>query len=285
VSDLEGDGLQEVRGQGAKGLSVKQRAEINRRQFLTGAFRGRNVALAGTGALAWAHVVDESRGAEGTLRPPGAQEEADFLASCIKCGQCVEACPFDTLRLATVEEEEATGVPHFEPRTTPCYMCEDTPCIDACPTDALLKDTAIEDARMGLAVLTDQETCLAFKGLRCEVCYRTCPLMGKAIRLEFEPQERTGKHAFFLPVVDSEYCTGCGKCEHACILEEAAISVLPRDLVQGKLGDHYRFDWEEEPRISRDFIAPEAPPQIPGWGNGIDSVIEELEDLKGIEDF
>ncbi len=274
-----------MRSPGAKGLSVTRKAEINRRQFLTGAFRGRNVALAGTGALAWAHVVDESRGAEGTLRPPGAQQEADFLACCTKCGQCVEACPFDTLRLATLEQEEATGVPYFEPRTIPCYMCEETPCIKACPTDALLKDTAIEDARMGLAVLTDQETCLAFQGLRCEVCYRACPLMGKAIQLEFRHQERTGKHAFFLPVVDSEYCTGCGKCEHACILEEAAISVLPHDLAQGKLGEHYRFGWKEEPKISRDFTAPEAAPQIPAWDGGIDSVLKEMEDLKGIEDF
>ena len=34
---------------------------------------------------------------------------------------------------------------------------------------------------MGLAVLSDQENCLAFQGLRCEVCYRACPLMGEAI--------------------------------------------------------------------------------------------------------
>ena len=48
MSDLKRDGLQEVRRQGAKGLSVTQRAKINRRQFLTGAFRGRNVALSRT---------------------------------------------------------------------------------------------------------------------------------------------------------------------------------------------------------------------------------------------
>lgn len=257
---------------------------IGRRDFLTGAFRGRNLALAFTGAVAWTHVVDESRGAEGTLRPPGARPEEDFVASCIKCGQCVEACPFDTLELATVEDEQANGVPLFEARKTPCYMCEDVPCIAACPTDALEKGIAIEDARMGLAVLTDQETCLAFQGLRCEVCYRACPLMGKAIRLEFEPQERTGKHAFFLPVVDSQSCTGCGRCEHACILEEAAIRVLPRDAVQGKLGKHYRFGWKEEARVSRDFTAPERAPELPGWEGNIDRVLKEMEDLKGIED-
>jgi ferredoxin-type protein NapG len=264
---------------------VRGRPQISRRDFLTGAFRGRNVALAATGALAWSHLVDESRGADlNTVRPPGARPEPDFVASCIKCGQCVEACPFDTLRLATAEEARATGVPYFEPRETPCYMCEDVPCVAACPTDALIEDTAIEDARMGLAVLVDQESCLAFQGLRCEVCYRACPLMGDAIRLDLRPQERTGKHAYFLPVVDSEHCTGCGRCEHSCILEEAAIKVLPRSLAKGQLGEHYRFGWKEEATISRDFVAPRNAPDIPEWENGMERVLEQMEDLRGIEE-
>jgi ferredoxin-type protein NapG len=264
---------------------VRRLLDISRREFLTGALTGRNAALACVGTLAWTHVLDESRGTAESLRPPGAQGEADFLASCIKCGQCVEACPFDTLALAAVSQERAIGVPYFEPRDTPCYMCEDAPCIAACPTDALLAGTAIEDARMGLAVLIDQETCLAFQGLRCEVCYRACPLLGEAIRLEMQPQERTGEHAYFLPVVDSEQCTGCGKCEHSCILERAAIKVLSRDVAKGELGEHYRFGWKEEPVISRDFAAPRSAPEIPEWGEkSLERVLESMNDPSGIEE-
>jgi ferredoxin-type protein NapG len=260
------------------------RWDLSRRDFLTGALRGRNLTLAAAGGMVWSHVLTKSRGAEAQLRPPGAREEADLLGTCIKCGQCVEACPFDTLSLATVEQEQATGVPYFEPRRTPCYMCEAPPCIDACPTDALIEGTPIEEARMGLAVLIDHESCLALQGLRCEVCYRACPLMGRAIELDFRPQERTGKHAFFLPVVNSENCTGCGKCEHACILEEAAIKVLPRDVAKGKLGEHYRFGWQEEAVISRDFTAPEAAPDIPAWEENMSRVLESMDDLSGIEE-
>jgi ferredoxin-type protein NapG len=260
-----------------------ERSEVNRRDFLSGRFGARKVALAATGALAWSHLVNESRGAETSLRPPGAREETDFLAACIKCGQCVAACPFDTLSLATVEQEQATGVPYFEPRKTPCYMCEDTPCIEKCPTDALL-ETPIEEADMGLAVLIDQESCLAFQGLRCEVCYRACPLMEKSITLRFEPQERTGKHAFFLPVVNSDHCTGCGKCEHACILETSAIKVLPRELAKAQLGEHYRFGWREEATISRDFTAPDSAPDIPAWEDNMGRVLESMDDLSGIEE-
>jgi hypothetical protein len=35
----------------------------------------------------------------------------------------------------------------------------------------------------------------------------------------------------------------------------------------------------------RDFTTPETAPQIPDWDDGIDSVLEEMENLKGIEDF
>ncbi|MCP5055440.1 MAG: ferredoxin-type protein NapG [bacterium] len=251
---------------------------LSRREFLAGAFRGRNLALAGTGGAVWAQLVEGQRGPILRRRPPGARAEPEFLATCTKCGQCVEACPYDTLELATAGEE-SLGTPSFEPRKVPCHMCPDVPCVAACPSGSLVPETAIEDARMGLAVLTDQETCLAFKGLRCEVCYRACPLMGKAIQLEFRPQERTGKHAFFLPVVNSDACTGCGMCEHSCVLEEAAIKVLPPALAQGRLGSNYRFGWEEEPEISRDFTSSDAV-QPEEWQDNTSKVLDALDALE-----
>ena len=47
----------------------------------------------------------------------------------------------------------------------------------------------------GLAVLLDHETCLNWQGLRCDVCYRVCPLVDKAITLERIHNDRTGIHA------------------------------------------------------------------------------------------
>jgi len=272
-----------VRLQGQEGLSMAVGGEGSRRRFLTGWIRGRELALAGVGGILWAYALEDARGSELPRRPPGAQEGRDFLAACIKCGQCVEACPYGTLRLARAGEAAALGSPYFVPRQVPCYLCPDAPCIAACPTGALVQGTPIEDARMGLAVLSDQENCLAFQGLRCEVCYRACPLMGEAITLEFQPQERTGKHAFFLPVVRSEACTGCGICEHACPLDEAAIKVMPRGLAMGRLGDNYRFGWKERPAISRDFQPSDSAPEPGMWKDNTQRVLEELEDLSGIE--
>lgn len=189
------------------------------------------------------------------LRPPGALAESDFLGACIRCGLCVRDCPYDTLVLAKPETPVATGTPYFTARSIPCEMCDDIPCVKACPTGALDHSlTDINKSRMGLAVLIDHETCLNFLGLRCDVCYRVCPVIDKAITLELVPNARTGRHTMFLPTVHSEHCTGCGKCEKACVIEEAAIRVLPIPLAKGSLGTHYQLGWEEKKRHGGSLI-------------------------------
>lgn len=192
------------------------------------------------------------------IRPPGALPEADFQGACIRCGMCVRDCPYDILKLARPEDDLATGTPYFVARKIPCEMCEDIPCIKACPTGALdHKLTDINKAKMGLAALVDQETCLNFLGLRCDVCYRVCPVIDKAITLERVHNFRTGKHTMFLPTVHSDQCTGCGKCEKSCVLEVAAIKVFPVQLAKGELGKHYRLGWEEKKKAGESLVAPE----------------------------
>lgn len=192
------------------------------------------------------------------LRPPGALPEDRFLGACVRCGLCVRDCPYDTLGLARLGDGVALGTPYFTARRVPCEMCEDIPCVAACPTAALDKQLKqINDARMGLAVLVDHENCLNYRGLRCDVCYRACPLIDKAITLELHENLRTGRHTLFIPVVHSEACTGCGKCEKSCVLEEAAIKVLPATLARGELGHHYRLGWEEKQKTGQSLVEPD----------------------------
>ena len=181
----------------------------SRRRFLLNMARtGGGVALFGLGVTLYTRQA-ASLPAQ-AIRPPGALDEDAFLGACIRCGLCVRDCPFDTLSLATLGDEVATGTPYFIARQVPCEMCDDIPCVKACPTGALdHKLTDIDDARMGLAVLIDQENCLNFQGLRCDVCYRVCPAINEAITLERQHNDRSGKHAVFIPTVHSNACTGC----------------------------------------------------------------------------
>lgn len=217
-----------------------------RRRFLAGAARA-----AGGAGLFGMMVGMYAREAQSlpaiAIRPPGAGTEADFLSACVRCGLCVRDCPYPTLQLSALGEEIAVGTPYFIARRAPCEMCDDIPCVKACPTGALDPElTNIDDSRMGLAVLIDEETCLNLQGLRCDVCYRVCPLLDEAITLERQHNTRTDKHAIFIPTVHSDKCTGCGKCERSCVLEKSAIRVLPRYLAKGQIGEHYRLGWIEK---------------------------------------
>ena len=161
------------------------------------------------GGLAMGGLVKDANSNEFVLRPPAAIDENNFVKACIKCGICVEACPYDTLMLASSEESVVVGTPYFKAREIPCYMCTDVPCVPPCPTGALditkLYDNNsvktenqvmnINKAQMGLAVV-NKESCVAFWGIQCDACYRACPLMGSAIIIEKKRNERTGKHAF-----------------------------------------------------------------------------------------
>lgn len=245
--------------------SDKNRSAVSRRQFLQNTARGAaGAAVCGVCLVA---LIEQSQALPANaLRPPGAVAEDRFQSACVRCGLCVRACPYRTLKLADIGTGPAAGTPYFTARTIPCEMCDDIPCVKACPTGALEASlTNIDNAKMGIAVLVSRETCLNFLGLRCDVCYRDCPLIDKAITLEERHNQRTGRHAIMEPTVHAEYCTGCGKCEKSCVLEEAAIKVLPVALATGKIGEHYRLGWEEKQRKGEALVPGviEVPKRLP----------------------
>ncbi|MBK7660329.1 MAG: ferredoxin-type protein NapG [Betaproteobacteria bacterium] len=226
----------------------------SRRQFLARSAQG--AAGAACAGLAWFSLLrQEAHAAPFALRPPGARPAGDFEALCVKCGQCVRACPYPTLKLAPAAAGIPLGTPYFVPREEPCHLCEDIPCAKACPTGALDKALdRVDRARMGLAVV-DAENCLSWQGLRCEVCYRVCPVKGRAITVDPHPRG-ISKHAVFVPVVHAQDCTGCGLCEKACPTQVAAIRVVDPRLVQGRIGEHFR-----RPATTRDAGLAEASPE------------------------
>ena len=167
----------------------------------------------------------------GMIRPPGAVAEEEFLARCVKCGECVRVCPTNVLQPAGFSYGlEALWTPVLNNRIgvsgcqSNCVACG-----HACPTGAIrplalderLGRGAFESAgpvRIGLAYV-DRGRCLPWAmGRPCIVCEETCPVSPKAIRLE-EAQGETREGAqvrLQRPVVDPARCIGCGVCEHEC---------------------------------------------------------------------
>jgi len=165
------------------------------------------------------------------LRPPGALDEVQFLARCIRCQRCSDACPNN----AILPLDDAFGVahrstPYVQPRRQACMLCNKIEghylkCTEACPSGALqLVRKDIEDIQskvgMGVAQI-DEALCYSYNNWSCGACYRACPLPGMAMTLGM--WER--------PTVVPEACVGCGGCERACIRYPHAIRVKPRGTI------------------------------------------------------
>jgi len=205
---------------------------LPRRQF---------IGAAATGAALFP-LYRASAGAAGSLppeaiRPPGALAEKEFLARCLRCGACGNACPTAAIQPSFAETGlEGIYTPIVVPRRGWCEpSC--TLCGQVCPSGALRPLTADEKGwsrpggygvRIGTAFV-DRGRCLPWAmATPCIVCQEVCPTAPKAIRLEAATAiGRDGRPvALQRPVVDPVGCVGCGLCEAKCpVVDLAAIRV------------------------------------------------------------
>jgi len=177
------------------------------------------VTAAGAAATGWLLRRFRGRSAR-LLRPPGAKTEDAFLASCVRCGQCVEACPPGALHLATIHEGLSLGTPYFRPEVQPCNLCighETLECIRVCPSGALGPVESHAAIDIGEAVL-DRETCFAWNGVTCRACWHACPFPNKAVVFD-----RMGR-----ATIDEDGCIGCGLCVVACLSDPKSLTIRPR---------------------------------------------------------
>jgi ferredoxin len=170
------------------------------------------------------------------LRPPGALPEKTFLSRCVRCGQCMAACPTNTLQPLWLS---AGIMGLFSPALTPRRgFCDPAcnRCGTVCPTGAvraLPKEERLW-AKTGTAVIF-QRSCLAWAQHKsCVVCDEVCPF--NAIALQREPGVPVA-----LPHVIADRCSGCGFCEHFCpVQNQAAIVVTPMGALRLESGSFIR---------------------------------------------
>lgn len=137
------------------------RKERERREFLrTGAL------FAGVTGFSLLQLIPTLTDAAPRLRPPGALDEKEYLASCIKCGQCVQVCPVEAIFLADLMDGQGQGAAYIDARDQACdFSCDGLQCVLACPTGALTHEINYShETRMGLARLAKPAKCLALKG-------------------------------------------------------------------------------------------------------------------------
>ncbi|RXK14387.1 4Fe-4S ferredoxin [Halarcobacter mediterraneus] len=228
----------------------------NRRKFIKFSTLGILGAVLGTGVVISPYALS----AEMRLRPPGAVSEKEFLALCIKCGQCLQVCPYHSIKLSDMVKGHGVGTPYIDARERGCYACTAVPCVLACPSGAL--DHKVEkpsDIKMGIAVLEFPNKCLAttntivpkghskrvqdfinkqnnvtqleldmlnklneFEGKQCTICADMCPIPNPLSAITMIREGNGKKPEIY------EGCIGCGVCEELCPVNESAIVIKPR---------------------------------------------------------
>jgi MauM/NapG family ferredoxin protein len=194
----------------------EERLDLGRRALLVAGAAGLGGAsLARIGATAGPQVLSPS-----LIRPPGATPEEEFLARCIRCGECMRVCPTNALQPAFAESGW-TGLwtPVLKMQSGYCeYEC--TLCSQVCPTHAIQAVTLEEKQkiRIGTAFF-DRNRCLPYaSGRTCIVCEEHCPTPEKAIWFEEVSVARPGGGRVTVkqPRVNQDLCIGCGICENKC---------------------------------------------------------------------
>jgi len=151
------------------------------------------------------------------IRPPGALPEAEFLARCVRCGECMKACPTNTLQPVWLKAGlEGIFTPVMVPRLAACALgC--TVCGSVCPTGAIraLPLEEKQHAKVGTAWILRQKCLVWEQDKKCLVCDEACLYNAVSFRPVPELQNAA-------PFVVENRCTGCGWCETRCPVEGAS---------------------------------------------------------------
>ena len=214
----------------------------------------RGFLAAGIGAVAVAIGLRSARGTQpaalAPIRPPGSRPEAEFLAMCVRCGQCYQVCPGPVLRPSGLEGPvESLWTPVADLLHAGCHQ-DCNFCTQVCPTGAIRSLTIYQKRRtpMGIAVI-DDDTCLAHQGAEfCRLCADECDAAGygaiemRTIELAmedvpeglFSDEQLEAMGHTEAPFVNADACVGCGLCQYRCHaalvkqrkeLDQAAIAV------------------------------------------------------------
>jgi ferredoxin-type protein NapF len=184
-----------------------QKLSVARRVFFAG---GAGALL---GFLARRAGAARYRKSDTLLRPPGAVPEDRFAGLCIRCNNCVHACPTKIIHPDTGREAGLAGfaapVVKYDREYKYCLETCNA-CTQVCPTGALTPlDLQPKNKYIIGEALVDNNVCLTALGKKeCDACELACPY--DAVKISWDEEQYIA-----YPIVNDK-CIGCGACEVVC---------------------------------------------------------------------
>lgn len=158
------------------------------------------------------------------IRPPYARHELEFLVSCTRCGDCIDACQYNVIFPLRIQlGVQVAGTPALDLLQRWCRLCAEFPCVRVCQPQALQLDETHDNAtvagkrslpRLAIAKI-DTAKCLPYQGPECGGCAGSCPIENTLLW----NKER--------PTINQISCIGCAQCRDACIVNPKAIMIEP----------------------------------------------------------
>ena len=220
---------------------MREKMKINRRDTVKyGVLTIAGCAMAVFGGQLKKYSADNFTG----IRPPGAVEENSFQHLCIKCGQCVQVCPYHAVSLKDITAGIDIGTPAIYPELRGCYLCDLLPCVLACPSGALNHEISdAHDVKMAEITVSNKENCFGLTnitvseenvlkiaahgvkspvekelveklkltiGQQCKICSDFCPYPEKEQAVKFIETDNG-----YYPEIQQK-CAGCGVCIELC---------------------------------------------------------------------
>ena len=148
------------------------------------------------------------------FRPPASINEKLFNTLCVRCGNCIKACPGNIL---THHQQTKNAISWMTPELTfqnKGYCLEDcTLCGNVCPTGSISPFTVEAKKQLYIgSIEIGLEECLLSDRKECDRCKAVC--LYEAIKIIPSDTPLIAK-----PVADLKKCVGCGACAAVCPTE------------------------------------------------------------------
>lgn len=133
------------------------------------------------------------------IRPPWAHSSEEFIERCVRCDDCIQACPENII------VKGDAGFPEINFSKGECTFCGE--CVTSCKEGAFFSEQRTKSNAWTLQIEISP-SCLSINKVTCRSCGDECE--AGAIRFQLE----VGGIA--RPIVQADKCTACGACMYIC---------------------------------------------------------------------